>query len=634
MIAGILNRASRLHRFQVALPIRVVALVALLCAAGANAFVPAATVRLDGNERGALVTPSAQVLEDRSATLTFGQVRVAEGWQAGPRDALVFGFSNSVWWVRWRAVNDSDRTITAMFDLGSPRQDYVQWRVVRPGGGVEESYSGDRLPFAQRQARTRNFALPVRLAPHESVELYLRLQSYDGLFEAMPLKVFGFDQFTTSTTTENQVLTLFHGGLLALALYNLLLFFATRERNFGLYVAYLASFLLWSYTFRGYSFQYLWPGFPGFNNDILTVFAACIFGTIGVFASAYLRLRELAPRWLFNTNRTLAAINFLVIVPALLGYYAVGAGIGLVAGGLMAMVTLGTGIWLLMRGLRQAKFFVAAFALVGIGAASYILQIVAVLPTNWFTSWGMQLGSALEVLLLALGLADSMNTLKADKIAAERKAREVQEALNAQLAQQVTERTEALELSNRRLHELAITDEQTGAFNRRHFTAFCQAALAHREGDEPMAFCMFDLDHFKRFNERYGKPAGDAALRDIAQAVKSELRRASDVLFRLGGEEFGVLYTASSPDAAKQFVECLRAAIRRVQVVDENNPTGNLTATFGAGWWDNAVTHRLTPDQMYAVADNMLYEAKEAGRDRLSLEAFFGTGAHAAANAS
>jgi diguanylate cyclase (GGDEF)-like protein len=177
-----------------------------------------------------------------------------------------------------------------------------------------------------------------------------------------------------------------------------------------------------------------------------------------------------------------------------------------------------------------------------------------------------------------------------------------------------------LELANRRLHELAITDELTGAFNRKHFSAFCSAALAHRDRDEPLAFCMFDIDLFKSYNERYGMPAGNAVLRAVAHCIRGELRRSGDVLFRLGGEEFGVLFTASTADTSRQFIERLRVAVRSLKIEHLDNPSGVITASFGVGWWDKGVTYRLTSDQMYAVADNMLYEAKESGRDRVAIQ--------------
>jgi len=567
-------------------------------------------------------TSFAQILEDPSGKLDLQSVReVSDGWRNGASDALAFGFSKSVWWVRLRIENTANRSVDAVLDLGNPRQDFVHWFLLRSDGRfLEEASSGDRLPQSHRPLPTRNFALPIPLSAHERVEVIMRLQSYDGLFESMPLRLSSRVAFFESAANEGHLLALYHGGLLALALYNLLLFVATRERAFGWYVLYLSFFSIWSFTFRGFAFQYLWPNSPAFNNDILTVSTAWTFASIGCFTLSYLRLRELAPRWLFNVVLMLVAINALLAIPAFMGYYAIGRGIELVAGTALVVTTASTSIWLLFKGSRQARFYVIAFAVVSVGALSYVLQVVTLVPTNWFTTWGIQIGSAIEVLLLALGLADSMNTLRAQKIAAERQAREAQEALNTQLAQQVNERTEALELANRRLHELAITDELTGAFNRRHFSAFCGAALTHRDRNEALAFCIFDIDFFKAFNERYGHDAGNGALRAIANAVRDKLRRSADVLFRLGGEEFGILFTASTPDSARQFVEGLRLSIRALQIPHETVHGGVVTASFGVGWWGVEATDVLTPNQMYAVADNMIYESKNSGRDRVSVE--------------
>ncbi len=589
---------------------------------------PTSVLKVRGSENGVAVTSYAEILEDPEGNLDLDQVRTRQpGWRHGPADALTFGFSNSVWWVRLRIENTAEKRLPLIVDLGNTRQDYIHWYVLRLGGEFKtEGTTGDRLPYSQRAIPVRDFAVPLSLDPHEQAELILRLQSYDGLFEAMPLRISHQDRFLAGAAAENQLLALYHGGLVALALYNLLLFLALRERTFGLYVLHLLCFSAWSLTFRGFSHQYFWPQSPDFNNDILTVVAAFTFATLGMFAIAYLRMRELAPRWVWRLNQTLIVLNVLATVPAFMGYFAAGAAVGQILGVAISASTMATAIWLLKQGSRQAGFFAVAFAVVAVCAIAYVLQIFSILPTNWFTTWGIHVGSTIEALLLALGLADSMNELKAQKIDAERKAREAQEALNAQLAQQVNERTEALELANRRLHDLAITDELTGAFNRRHFSAFCSAALAHRDRDEPLAFCMFDVDHFKAYNERYGMPAGNAALRTIAHCIRGELRRSGDVLFRLGGEEFGVLFTAKNADSAKQFIERLRMAIHNLKIEHQDSPSSIITASFGVGWWDKGVTYRLTSDQMYAVADNMLYEAKENGRDCVCLQPHYEAG--------
>ncbi len=588
----------------------------------------AVTVR--GHESSVPIARFTEVLEDPTGALKFDSVRATQsGWKPVQKDALAFGYSKSVWWARVRIVNSTGKTIQAIIDLANPRQDYVHWYVLRDGGRfLEEDSTGDRLPFAQRPISTRTFALPLSLAAHEELELLIRLQSFDGVFEVMPLTVWNRSKFFSATVFEDQLLAIYHGGIAALALYNLLLFFALRERVFGLYVSYLVCFAFWSLTFRGFSFQYLWPQSPALNNDILPIAAAFTFASLGMFALAYLRIRELTPTWLWRLNQVMVAANVLAAALALAGRYAIASSVVLVTSLALSAVVMATAIWLWERGSRPARFYVIAFAVVTAGTVASILQTVSILPTNWFGTWGVEIGSAIQALLLAFGLADSMNELKAQKLAAERQAREAQEALNVQLAQQVNERTEALELANRRLHELAITDELTGAFNRRHFSAFCGAALAHRDRDEPLAFCIFDIDHFKAYNERYDMQAGNAALRAIAKAVRNELRRSGDVLFRLGGEEFGILFTAKSSDAARRFIERIRSAVRLLKISNETHSSGILTASFGVGWWDKDVADRLSPDQMYATADNMLYEAKEAGRDRVTLDAHFATGEH------
>lgn len=601
-------------------------MLALLCVIGLDGALhcvlaappPVAIAQLQANVP---LVPLAELLEDRNGSLSVANARAAQAWYRPDQAALAFGYSRSVFWLRWQLLNTGVAAQELVVDLGNARQDYVDWYVFRGSGTapVQVVKSGDRLPFAQRPLPARSFALPLRLEPGEPIELVVRLASHDGLFEAMPVRLMSADLFLAEEERQSLVVTLYHGGLLALALYNLLLFFATRERAFGLYVGYLLSLLLWNFTFQGYGFKHLWPESMAFNNNLLTVGAAWAFGLFGLFTVEYLKLREFAPRWLLRANQALAWINLAVVVPAAADCYALGAGIGQVAGVAMAAVSLSTGVWLLCRGLRQARFFMIAFSILGIGATAYILQVVGAVPPNALTTWGLQVGSGFEALVLALGLADTMNTLKADKIQAERLARQAQEASNQQLEAQVAERTMALEHANQKLHTLAATDALTGAFNRRHFNDVCATELAHRARIEPLAFCMFDLDHFKRYNDTYGHQAGDTALCAISAAMQAELKRAGEALFRLGGEEFGVLFSTPSDTLAEAFVEHLRQVVFALNIPHAGNPRGRMTASFGVGWWYDPGDGGPTPDAMYAAVDRALYAAKAAGRDCVRL---------------
>lgn len=179
----------------------------------------------------------------------------------------------------------------------------------------------------------------------------------------------------------------------------------------------------------------------------------------------------------------------------------------------------------------------------------------------------------------------------------------------------------ALEEANRQLRDLAIQDALTGAFNRRHFDDVCRAALADALRGRPVGLCMLDVDNFKAYNDRYGHQAGDAVLRAVVQTLKNGLMRATDAVFRLGGEEFGVIFSAPSAAASRQFVGRLSAAVHALALPHEDSPHRIVTASFGLAWW-GAPTPALTPEAMYAMADEALYAAKRAGRDQIVTRCF------------
>jgi diguanylate cyclase (GGDEF)-like protein len=161
-----------------------------------------------------------------------------------------------------------------------------------------------------------------------------------------------------------------------------------------------------------------------------------------------------------------------------------------------------------------------------------------------------------------------------------------------------------LERQAGQVRELARRDELTGLPNRRAWNDELPRALelARRDG-RPVSVAILDLDHFKAFNDSYGHPAGDRLLKSAAAAWHGELRKV-DILARYGGEEFVVLLPDAGLDESRQVLVRALAA----------TPLGQ---TFSAGVvvWDGAETS----DELIARADAALYEAKAAGRNRISV---------------
>ena len=157
------------------------------------------------------------------------------------------------------------------------------------------------------------------------------------------------------------------------------------------------------------------------------------------------------------------------------------------------------------------------------------------------------------------------------------------------------------------LRQQAQTDALTGLANRRHFLEQAQVMLQDLEGQGGRAsLIMLDLDHFKRINDVHGHQAGDLALREAARHLRAALREV-DVIGRLGGEEFGVLLPGLNAGEALAVARRLRCAVAA------SRPGGlRVTASFGLADGEPRL------DRLLAKADEYLYAAKEAGRDRIA----------------
>ena len=177
---------------------------------------------------------------------------------------------------------------------------------------------------------------------------------------------------------------------------------------------------------------------------------------------------------------------------------------------------------------------------------------------------------------------------------------------------------EQLETANRQLESLATRDPLTGLANRRRFDEMLSAehSRAQRLGLS-VSVVIIDVDHFKSYNDRYGHPAGDICLQEIAGAIDSVLRRPGDLAARWGGEEFIVLFPGTDEIGAVHMAERIRAAIRNLQIEHANGNAGAVTvsvgvASAGPGAWMDQST-------LIAAADQALYVAKRSGRDAVQV---------------
>ena len=163
------------------------------------------------------------------------------------------------------------------------------------------------------------------------------------------------------------------------------------------------------------------------------------------------------------------------------------------------------------------------------------------------------------------------------------------------------------------LKKMAETDALTGICNRHHFTIRAERALAEcaRNGEQA-ALIMYDLDHFKNINDRFGHGTGDWALKEVAEASKGFCRRI-DVLGRLGGEEFAILMYGCDLRAAARVAEDCRVRLAQI----DTRETGHVFAITGSFGVTFSVQSGYSLARLLSHADRQLYRAKHLGRNRV-----------------
>ena len=230
------------------------------------------------------------------------------------------------------------------------------------------------------------------------------------------------------------------------------------------------------------------------------------------------------------------------------------------------------------------------------------------LPASYLCVPMMAQGETLGILhLRSGGPAASQNEQERETLAAS------QQQLAITLAEQI-----ALALANLKLrealHSQAIRDPLTGLFNRRYMEETLEREL-RRAGRRkvPLGIIMFDLDHFKKFNDSFGHPAGDVVLREIGAFLQTCVR-AEDIACRYGGEEFLVILPEASLKDTLKRAEQLRKGIKRLHVRYHDQALGAVTVSLGAAVFPD---HGSTTEAILRVADDALYRSKQEGRDRV-----------------
>jgi len=175
-----------------------------------------------------------------------------------------------------------------------------------------------------------------------------------------------------------------------------------------------------------------------------------------------------------------------------------------------------------------------------------------------------------------------------------------------------------IDITNKKLIEdISVTDGLTGIFNRRHFNeTFPKVINSAKRKNDLVSFLIMDIDYFKQYNDTYGHQKGDTALIKVSKKIKDSLKRADDSCYRLGGEEFGVIFKSESKEKAQQFANTIRTNIENIKILHSEN-TASKYLSVSMGLVCKNAEDIISEDEIYKEADDLLYKAKKSGRNKI-----------------
>jgi diguanylate cyclase (GGDEF)-like protein len=594
----------------VALVLMLVAIVAPL----AHAQAPLPVVELGTGSGRAELAGRVQFLvdpDDRLAVADLRSAAYAHQFRPLPRLPATFGFASGTFWLHWRVTNRDHPAPDWVVAVRYALLDVVELTVVRPDGGMQVMSSGDLQPFTERALAHRHPNFLVALMPGDSADFYLRVRSQSSI--QLPLEMLTSEAFLAASMPEHLGLGLYYGIMLGLFFYNLILFASTRDRTFLYYVIYVGLFSAGQFALNGLAFQYLWPQFPLWANTAVLALIGLGLLAMLAFTRSFLGLRRQYPR----ADRVLHMLSLVLLVAiaamSLVGYRrTILIETGLVF--VIAAAILWAAIGCLRRGYRPARHFLLAWIALLVGVVAYASVSFGLLPKMFITEYGIQIGSAAEMILLSFALAYRINLLRSEYERVQADGREQLESRVAERTRELDTAMQQLRNANMTLAERSLRDGLTGSWNRRWLDqSLPDAWLQARACGQPLTLAMVDLDHFKQINDRHGHMVGDDCLRAVARCLDAQRANGRERVVRYGGEEFVLLMPDVAANAAASRAERIRMAIADLRVHSEGIGL-NVTVSIGIATFDASAT--IDADELLRRADLAMYEAKRDGRNR------------------
>ncbi|MBC3869341.1 sensor histidine kinase [Undibacterium oligocarboniphilum] len=421
----------------------------------------AGILRLDDRQEQISLQSHFQMLEDKTSTLDIRDILKPEiNQRFRPMSSnLSAGYSNSVFWLRLDLQRTPESIIRNwMLEITPVMLDDIRLYQQAQDGSIRMRRAGDRIPFSEQEIRFHYPVFPLQLDDTAVTTVYLRIQSTSSVF--LRATLWARDRFAESSNYRSNMMGMYYGIMLAMIVYNALLMISYRDISMLHYLMLSLSTLAAGMSVNGHLAMYVAPDWPWLVDIVPALSSQTIVLSSSLFISSFMHLKTTMPRT-YLLFRGIQLFELVMIGFVLAGYNPQIAAIAQSVG--LAQILLYLPVCLLsgLRGYAPGYIVLAASAAWISGVSLVPLRNLGIIEPSWITDYSFQIGSAIEVILLALAQAYRISLIKKESSRVQRQMLRLSQQAESELEEKVQLRTAELDEAVLRLE---VLDKQKNEF--------------------------------------------------------------------------------------------------------------------------------------------------------------------------
>ncbi|MGX5202239.1 diguanylate cyclase [Aliikangiella sp. IMCC44632] len=501
----------------------------------------------------------------------------SDGWIKESYDQLNywFGPQPKVVWLKIEPDSRQNSQYDWIELASSGMSDAILYVQKQPG--IWGEISSEKALQTQPKTRFLSFQIEPEWRQHT---IYLRTEASDKYH--LQLNFHQNQSFINSQQLLNSIFFICYGILLVMVLYNAVIGVFLKDSLYFIYAAAIGFTLIYQVLAHGHIRLAFLPNWDNVNY-LLNFLAMSSALAALIFLYRFAEFRLYAPS-LAKFTRGFIIVFAIFTALSLLIPSNLALNLALLLAGPTPIFAIMGAAWVWYKGSYSAGIFLVSWLAYIIGGTLWVYYWFGIIPISPLVELPLAVGAALESILLSLALGYRIQSLQSER--------------------------DTLSASHSHYKQISLIDPLTKLANRRAFDEFIQQLEIKQQ---EFSIILFDIDHFKKFNDTYGHPAGDDVLVSLGELLAQSIRH-EDIAARMGGEEFSLIINSPDPDVAYNICERIRISFSE-KVFDLD--AAEVSCTLSAGVCKS--NPKLTLAELISLTDKALYQAKHSGRNQTKI---------------